>query len=62
MPIMAIIALLSLTFSGNAWAIREYSAKGPSVAYVTDGDGKYVRCIKQSKELNGNCQEYEIRK
>jgi hypothetical protein len=62
MPITVIIALLSLTLSGNAWAVRSTSTEGPSQAYVDHSDGKYTRCIRRSKELNGNCREYEIRK
>jgi hypothetical protein len=62
MPVMVIIALLSLALSGNAWAIRSDSTAWPTATHTTDGDGKYARCIKRAKELNGLCQQYEIRK
>jgi hypothetical protein len=62
MPIIAIIALLALAFPRNAWAIRSASTAGPSVAHVDRTDGKHTKCLKQSKELNGNCRKYEIRK
>ena len=62
MPMMVIIALLSLALPGNAWAIRSDSTEGPNAAHVDRTDGKFTKCIKRSKELNANCREFEIRK